>query len=321
MSFPFDPEFFEATKVMAEHPPPKLEIGDIASRRAGIKAVFGIMMALRTPRPEIKRSVIQIPTKDNATVPLHIYTPPSLVPQSPAILLVHGGGYISGSPEINDAHFADVAHETKLPVFAVDYRKAPEHPYPTPLNDVYAAAEYLISHAAELDIDAHRIAVYGQSAGGGLGMALLLLARDRGLQPALRGAVLAYPMVDDRTRTIVPKGMTGKLIWTPEDNITGWSAYLGAKYGTDDVEGYAAPARAEDLTRLPPVYIDVGALDLFVSEDVELASKLIKAGNEVEFHLFHGVPHGWEVAAPHVSISKEAEGLRHAALLRFVGAL
>jgi acetyl esterase/lipase len=181
--------------------------------------------------------------------------------------------------------------------FAVDYPLAPEHKAPAAVEDCYAALEWLSAHAKEMHIDPSRIVIYGDSAGGGLAAGTSLMARDRGLNPPVAKQVLIYPMIDDRTH--YPADWPGMpfLTWKAEDNVLGWDAYLGAdKRGREDadVSVYAAPARAKDLTGLPSTYIDVGGLDLFKQENMDFARRLVEADVEVEFHLYPGLPHGFE---------------------------
>ena len=188
--------------------------------------------------------------------------------------------------------------------FAVDYPRAPEYPAPAAVEDCYAALEWLSSHAREMHIDPERIIVYGDSAGGGIAAGTVLMARDRGLSPPVAKQVLVYPMLDDRTH--YPDDWAGKsfLVWKAEDNVMGWDAYVGAdKRGREDadVSPYAAPARVESVEGLPSTYIDVGGLDLFRNEDIRFATRLAEANVEVEFHLYPGVPHGFE-SAPTASV-------------------
>jgi acetyl esterase/lipase len=196
-------------------------------------------------------------------------------------------------------------------MLVVDYRVAPEFGHPTPLEDCYAALRWLVDHADELGVDASRLAVMGDSAGGGLAAGVGLLARDRG-GPAIAAQVLIYPMLDDRTRMAGDAGAT-LLTWSYDDNVTGWSALLG----DDCADRYAAPARADDLVGLPPTYLDVGGLDIFASEDVAFAQRLIAAGVPVELHVFPGCPHAFDLLAPNAEVSQRV--IAHRA--RFLAAL
>jgi acetyl esterase/lipase len=198
-----------------------------------------------------------------------------------------------------------------VPLLAVDYRLAPEHPHPGPVEDCYAGLAWLAEHAGELGVDPGRIALLGESAGGGLAAAAALLARDRGL--AVARQILIYPMLDDRTTAPDP-ALAPFALWTYDDNYTGWHALLGDKTGTADVPASAAPARAADLAGLPAAYIEVGELDIFRDEDIEYARRLAAAGVSVELHVHPGCPHGFELTAPDSAVARRARADRLRAL-------
>ncbi|KFZ20534.1 hypothetical protein VF21_07982 [Pseudogymnoascus sp. 05NY08] len=214
----------------------------------------------------------------------------------PAVLHIHGGGFISLSAAISTPNICHHVLATGVQFFSVDYRLAPEHPYPTPLEDCWTALKWVISNAESLGVSIARIGVMGESAGGGLAAGVTLLARDRALNPPLARQILGYPMLDDRTNTETEPGIV--TLWDADDNITGWTAYLGSQIGRDHVPAYAAPARVEDVTGLPPLYMDVGQLDMFAVENLAYASKFLAARIETEIHLFPGLPHGFDGLAP-----------------------
>lgn len=216
--------------------------------------------------------------------------------KSPVVLHFHGGGYVAGLPEMARPTLATFAAELGSVVVSVDYRLAPETPFPGALDDAYAALAWLHAHADALDIDATRITVSGDSAGGGIAAGLALLARDRG-EFAIAFQHLVFPGLDDRTcfRTDLSP-MVGEFIWTQASNAYAWSALLGSTPGGPDVSPYAAPARAADLAGLPPACIQVGALDLFVEEDIDYARRLLAAGVPCELHVYPGAPHGFPMA-------------------------
>jgi acetyl esterase/lipase len=189
-------------------------------------------------------------------------------------------------------------------MLAVEYRYAPEHPGLTPVEDSYVALRWLAEHSAELGVDAGRIAVMGDSAGGGIAAGLALLARDRS-GPAIAQQILIYPMLDDRTTTPDPQ-LVPFAGWTYEDNLTGWAALLGDDIGGPDVSAYAAPARMTDAVGLPPVYLEVGELDIFRNEGIEFARRTAAAGVSTELHVRLGVPHGWDVVAPEANVTTRA---------------
>lgn len=222
-----------------------------------------------------------------------VYLPTPVQGPLPALLWIHGGGYVMGSADAEDLRMKNIVSSLGCAAVAVDYRLAPETPYPGPLEDCYAALKWLYIHADELLIDPLRIAVGGASAGGGLAAALALLTRDRGEVSLLFQCLLA-PMLDDRTCTLAePHPYTGEFVWTPQANRFGWTALLGQEPGGPDVSPYAAAARAEHLEGLPATIINVGALDLFLEEDLEYARRLMRAGVPTELHVHPGAYHGF----------------------------
>lgn len=219
----------------------------------------------------------------------------------PAVLHVFGGGMISCDVEIFSPFFRRNTKRWDIQTFAVDYRLAPESPAPGPVEDVYAALKWLSANAEDFDIDPARLIICGDSAGGGIAAGTALLARDRGLSPPLAKQVLIYPMLDDRTiGRYGPDWVVREfLVWDDDSNKIAWSAYVGKdKTGKDsaDVSIYAAPGRArvEDLVGLPRKYIDTCGLDLFRDDNLRYAEALLRADVDVEFHLYPGVPHGFE---------------------------
>ena len=230
-------------------------------------------------------------------VRLLICQPPAAQGAIPALLWLHGGGYVMGSADAEDLMAKTIALEVGCAVVSVDYHLAPETPYPGSLEDCYAALKWLAAHAGELGIDPNRIAVGGSSAGGGLSAALALLARDRA-EVRLMFQFLIAPMLDDCTCTLAtPHPYTGEFIWTPQANRFGWTSLLGHEPGGADVSPYAAAARAEHLEGLPAAFINVGSIDLFLEEDVEYARRLMRAGVPTELHVYPGAYHGFRMVA------------------------
>ncbi len=234
-------------------------------------------------------------------VPVRVYTPANAPSPAPAVLFVHGGGFIFGKCLAVNARLNAWAEAFGCVVVSVDYRLAPEHPYPEPLEDCYTALTWLAGHAGELGVDATRTVLVGQSAGGGLAAGLALLARDRGEVPVAY-QLLIYPMLDDRG--ITPSSRHHAVVWSPRANVLGWSAYLGVLYGRGDVPAYAAPSRATDLHGLPPAFIAVGTVDIFCDEDITYALALLAAGVPVELHVYPGAFHGFEAMAPNTAVAR-----------------
>jgi triacylglycerol lipase len=211
----------------------------------------------------------------------------------PVLLWLHGGGYVMGDV-VGSAPFLDsLVSELGCVTVSVDYRLAPETPHPGPVEDCYAVLRWLVHNAAGLGIDTARLAVGGASAGGGLAAALALLVRDRG-EFTMCLELLIEPMLDDRTATEAdPNPVTGEFVWTRADNAFGWASLLGHEPGRPDVSPYAAAARAAEMTGLPPTFIAVGALDLFLDEDLAYARRLLRAGVPTEVHVYPGAFHGF----------------------------
>jgi acetyl esterase/lipase len=213
--------------------------------------------------------------------------------RGPALLWLHGGGYLIGTPEIDFALLARILEGIDLTIFSVDYRLAPEHPFPAPLDDAMSVLEWLAESGAELGIDGRTLCVGGNSAGGGLAAALAQRAHDADIPVAFQ--LLMYPMLDDRTVCRKDHGGRGELVWTQRDNRHGWSAYLGGDPGKDDLPRYAAPARRERLTGLAPAWIGVGSLDLFYEENVRYGERLRESGVHCELTVVAGAPHGFDL--------------------------
>lgn len=237
---------------------------------------------------------------DRPPVMVTIYRPNSLgesVALLPAVLHIHGGGYVMGSADMDDEANKKIAAEMPCVVVSVDYRLAPETSHPGPVEDCYTALEWLHQESLSLGVDRTRIAVKGESAGGGLAASLALLARDRG-DISICFQQLIFPMLDDRTcKAIDPHPHVGQFVWTPADNVFGWSSLLGESPGGPSISEYASPSRALDLRGLPSTFISVGALDLFLEEDMDYARRLTRAEVPTEFHLYPAAYHGFYLAA------------------------
>jgi acetyl esterase/lipase len=210
----------------------------------------------------------------------------------PAVCCLHGGGFITGSAAKMAAARRPSSIDLNAVMVYVDYRLAPEHPFPAPLEDCYRALGWMANEGSNFGIDPARIAVCGISAGGGLAAGLAILARDRG-EYAVICQHLLCPMLDDRTPSHPdPHPHVGEFVWTGEHNYFGWSAFLGHEPGGEAVSSYAAPARIIDMRGLPPAYLAVGTLDLFLEENLDYARRLTRAGVPVEMHVYPGVYHG-----------------------------
>ncbi|MER7755589.1 alpha/beta hydrolase [Kitasatospora sp. NPDC097643] len=237
----------------------------------------------------------------------------------PLLYYLHGGGMIMGNAwSVLPRVLREWALPLKLAVVSVEYRLAPGTRYPGPLEDCYAGLAWAAGHAAELDVDADRIVLGGKSAGGGLAAALALLTRDRG-GPAPIGQLLLSPMLDDRNDTFSGHQMAGRDTWDRTSNATAWQALLGDRYGAADLPPYAAPARATDLARLPPAYLEVGSAETFRDEVVAYADALWRAGGAAELHVWPGACHGFDTLAPGAVLSQDARDARTRWLRRLLG--
>ncbi|WP_082965968.1 alpha/beta hydrolase [Mycobacterium kubicae] len=286
------------TEIQVRRPP----AGDWRTRRVIIEAALDRAAQMFPPASGVDVYPFVVNALDGTPLPLFLYRPTGTRESGRAALLLHGGGMIMGWHRVYDLLVRSYVALSGVPILSVQYRFAPEYPDPIPVEDCYAALVWLAEQSSALSVDPQRIAVMGGSAGGGLAAGVALLARDRG-GPALAQQLLFAPMLDDRTET-GSSAVASHLTWDSDDNITGWTALLGEKVGGETVSPYAAPARADDVSELPPTYIDVGGLDLFWREDLRYAERLMAAGVPTEFHLHAGAPHGFELFAPNSELAQ-----------------
>ncbi len=280
-------------------------------------------VAVSDPRPFIEGRPIEhleyrVPAPDGATeLTVSVFRRTDHATPGGAVYFTHGGGMITGDRFASLDRHIDWVERFDLVFVGVEYRLAPHHPYPVPLEDCYAGLVWAAEHADELGFDPARLVIMGQSAGGGLAAGTALLARDRGA-PALAGQMLLCPMLDDRDATVSTHQFADGGRWDREQNRYGWTAYLGSRRGGPDVEIYAAPARAGDLSGLPPTYIDVGSAEVFRDEDVAYASAIWASGGDAELHVYPGGFHGFEVVAPEIAISRACIDARERWLQRIL---
>jgi len=296
-----DPELRPAARAMiAQHFAPMT--------RAGLPATRASWVAPPTlPAPAAAVELRTVPgRRGDPDVAIQVIgARPDAAAPRPAILHIHGGGMISGRAQNMTTFCQTIAAEFDCLLVNVDYRLSPETPYPGPVEDNYAALAWLHRNAAGLGVDRSRIAVMGESAGGGLAALLAIVARDRGEIP-LRYQVLLYPMLDDRTgSTPAAPQRTRTIGWSAEANAFGWSAFLGVPAGSAHVPAGAVPARVAALTGLPPCFIGVGAIDLFADEDMTYARRLIAAGVPTRLHVTPGAFHAFDFVVPQARVSRE----------------
>jgi acetyl esterase/lipase len=309
MPLQMDPELLVRLSRSGPIGEPGPPVGDVESRRKNLTAGMAAIAASRQPMSGIDRTDVVIAAGDGAELRLSWYTSATSDPPGSAVLYLHGGGFIVPLLPIYDDVMREYTKRSGVPMLLVDYRVAPEHPHPTPVDDCYTALCWLANNASELGVDPKRIAVMGESAGGGLAAGVALMARDRG-GPALALQLLIYAMLDDRTIGPDPHLPPEYLVFGYDDNQTGWGALLGAAWRGRDVSPYAAPARATDLSGLPETYVDVGDLDILRDENIEYARRLMAAGIPTELHVVPGLPHGFEMAAPDAAATQRVMASR-----------
>jgi acetyl esterase/lipase len=315
---PFDPELAAALDVLAEQMPPAILPEMIPAMREGLSMlVVTDEELIRDGAFDVQERLVPGPS-GAPDISLLICRPAGATTALAAIYHTHGGGMILGDNRIGMIELLDWAQEFNLVVVSVEYRLAPEHPHPAPVEDCYAGLIWTAEHAEELGIDPDRIVIAGGSAGGGLAAAVALIARDRG-GPALSGQMLMCPMLDDRNNTPSALQMTGRGLWDSTSNNTGWTALLGDDVGGPNVSPYAAPARATDLSGLPPAFIDVGSAETFRDEDIAYASRIWQSGGIAELHVWPGGFHGFDGLAPQAAVSQDAKAARVRWLRRQLG--
>ena len=304
---------------------------DASVRRARIKAFLEQGAAPAIACPEVARRHVAAPGSDGAPpVAMIVYTPPDLVRPTAAILHYHGGGFTVGSAQEDDALAAMLARDVGCVVVSADYRLAPETVHPGPVEDCYAALQWVAETALELGVDPARIAVTGASAGGALAANVALMARDRG-GPAIAYQMLICPMLDDRMTAASCTDLDGAGVWNASANRNAWEALLiGSESGlriaaeaqiaryaaAAAASHYAVAARVEDLAGLPPTFIDASELDILLDENIDYARRLIAAGVPVELHVHPQTYHAFERFVPEALISRHAIAMRVQAFRR-----
>lgn len=293
MPYRFDPELAPWVALVTE-----LDLSRPEQARAEIAATA----ARRAEQPRTYRSVRELAVTDvlvpagtgDADVPVRVYTPePAGRGHRGAVLFLHSGGFVVGSVAVADAWTRTMAAELDAVVVSVDYRLAPEHPYPAALEDAWTVLEWTVKQADQLGIDLMRVAVAGESAGAGLATALAMLARDRG-GPAICFQSLAIPALDDRMSTPSMQQFVDTPMWNRPNAELSWKAYLRgvAEPGSPDVPDLAAPARCADLGGLSPAFVSLAEFDPLRDEGLDYALRLVRAGVPTEVHLYPGTFHG-----------------------------
>jgi acetyl esterase/lipase len=274
-------------------PPEELSRASALAMRAALDAALPIAFSGSAPAPDVVRDDASTRAEDGSTLSLRWYRRGRERPGS-AVVFFHGGGLVGGTVQAYDAFVAQHVQWTGVPILSVEYRRAPDVRGETPARDGLTALQWLMSNAFRLGVDPRRIAVMGDSAGGGIAAGVAVLARDHGIR--LRRQILIFPMLDDRT--VDPDAaLEGVTTWSYAENRLGWWALLGDRMGSERVTPVEAPARLRDARGLAAAYIEVGSLDIFRDEDVSYASALWRGGVDAELHVHPGAPHGYDSLA------------------------
>ena len=311
MTYDIDPELLPALEFL-----PNLSIEDAPAARTGFNELIQQMNG-ELDESGLDMENLTIPGPEDAPpVPLRVYTPQGVTGPVPALLYVHGGGFVIGNLDSEHGNCLALCRDLGIVLVSVDYRKAPETPYPGGLEDCYSALTWMSENAARLGIDADRIGLFGQSAGGGLSAATALLARHRN-GPKLCFQYLGIPEVDNRLNSPSMCKFVDTPMWNKPNAELSWDYYLGSAYsrGGENVPAYAAPARAQDLSGLPPAHVTTMEFDPLRDEGVLYALKLMQAGVSVELHSYQGTFHGSTMLA-HAAVSQREIAETRVALRR-----
>jgi acetyl esterase/lipase len=304
MTYELDPEIATVLAAALEQSAhlPVVARGDWKTLRERGNIGQAYLASLAPPFPDVQLTSFSTTTEDGIQLELRWYSRKNAAPGS-AVIYIHGGGMILGILDTYDAVVSAYVTATGVPFLAVNYRLAPEVHDTTLAEDAFAGVTWLMAHASHLGVEPHRIAIMGDSGGGGVAAGAAILARER--QVALARQILIYPMLDDQN--LVPNPLLAPFAtWTYEQNETAWNAVLDGKQGSERVSPIAAPARLTDFGSLAPAYIEVGDLDIFRDEDIAYAQLLARAGVPVELHVHPGVPHGFERFAPNSKVARRA---------------
>lgn len=311
-----DPELVEPLENIMAATGGGFDLHDLVATRAFVEDMVAGVKAQVPPIEGVLAEDAAFPGPPGApAVTVRIYRPAAAREPLPALVWMHAGGWVLGSIELDDLMTRQMAKDVGCAVVSVGYRLAPEHPYPAAIEDCYAVARHLAAHGGKYGVDGRRLAIGGSSAGGGLAAGVALLARDRG-DLGLLFQLLVYPAINDCNTSQVGEGVEENLFWSRENALLSWRAYLDGKQGGDDVPVYAAPSRARDLSRLPPAFIGIGGLDMFLDDNLEYAKRLTGAGVETELHVYPRAFHAFEAFAPMSDVARRLVRDRDSALRR-----
>jgi acetyl esterase/lipase len=306
------PEFTDPATSFAD--PPSLRVRLAANARALADAGLAPVQDTRVSRQDLT-----VPGQaGDPDVKVRVYLPDGAAKSGPVVLHIHGGAFVIGAPDQDNVSAELLAVATSLPIVSVDYRLAPEHPHPAPINDCFAVYRWLTGGSSGLDVDPEQVIVTGVSAGGGLAAAVALRARDEGgVQPIYQ--VLLYPVLDDRMTTPSMRRLLDTPLWNGRSSVHMWRHYLGEEGVKHDAPPYAAPARATSLAGLPPTAITTAEWDPLRDEAIEYAQRLMQEGIPTELHVVAGAIHAFDSLNPAIKLSQRVRESRYGAINTFIG--
>ncbi|KAK4941903.1 hypothetical protein LTR10_018233 [Elasticomyces elasticus] len=309
MPLSIDPEFVAGLESLLPvlGDPVTFPPGDVLSRRANVNRRWALAMETWPVIDDVEHSIHTSRSSiDGAEIATHRYVKAGSSPSKSAVVYTHGGGYFCLNVPLYHNVLQTYVSQSGVQFFAVEYRFAPEHPFPTPVEDSYSGLLWVNQHASAFGIDPTRIAIMGDSAGGGVAAGVAIMARDRELSPPLAKQLIIGGMIDDRNVSRW-EALTPFATWAPDDNLTGWWTYIGRdKAGKDDVSPYAAASRVESVQGLAPLYLDVPGLDIFRDENIRYAQRFAAADIATELHLYPSLPHSFEAFTPQIQAAKVA---------------
>lgn len=300
---PIDPELLAPLAAMPKTPYGALDLSDLAAARDTARSMAVQMRDALVDDTSVAATTIEAHRDGSAPVSIRMFRPVGATSALPCLLWFFAGGQVVGGADQDDAYLKALSKRAGCVVAAVDYGLAPVSPAPAAAEQGYAAFTHLHANAPELALDPDRIGLAGASGGGAVATATALMVRDRDAAPP-RLLSLHYPMLDDRNVTASSRAVTDVGIWDRAANLVAWDAVLVGQAGSDDIDGYRAPARASDLTGLPPTFIAVAELDVFRDEDLTFAVRLVSDGVPTELHLYPGAYHAWDRFAPESGLSQ-----------------